>query len=156
MTFRIAPLSLAPFRPLFHLDEAALLIIGARRVIADAPDTAPCRVSLVDAVPGETLILLSHRHLDDPSSPYRAEGPIFVREAAVEAQPLPGEVPGMLGRRLLSIRAYDADWMMIDADVVEGRDLAARLEAWLAGDAVARVHVHTARRGCFMAAAERA
>ena len=62
----------------------------------------------------------------------------------------------MLARRLLSIRAYDANWMMTDADVIEGADLAARLDAWFADDAVASIHLHTARRGCFMAAAERA
>lgn len=155
MTFRIASLPLAPFRSLFILDDAALEAMGARRMIIDAPHAAPCRVSLADAEPGETLILLSHRHLDAPSSPYRAGGPIFVREAAVEARPAPGEVPDMLGRRLLSSRAYDADWMMIDADVVEGRDLAARLEQWFADARVARIHLHTARRGCFMAAAAR-
>lgn len=156
MSFRIHGLPLAPFRPLFDLDDAALLALGARRMVADAPHAAPCRVSLADATPGERLILLNHRHLDAPASPYRSEGPIFVREAAVEAAPAPGEVPDMLGRRLLSARAYDADGMMTDADVVEGRDLAGRLEAWLADPAVATVHLHTARRGCFMAEAKRA
>lgn len=62
----------------------------------------------------------------------------------------------MLGRRLLSARVYDADWMMTDADVVEGRDLAARLNAWFDDPATARIDLHTARRGCFMARAERA
>lgn len=156
MSFRIHALPLAPFRPLFDLDDGALTAIGARRMIADAPHAAPCRVSLADARPGEPLILVSHRHLDAPASPYRGEGPIFVREAAVEASPAPGEVPDMLGRRLLSARIYDADWMMTDADVVEGRDLAGRLEAWFADAVVSRIHLHTARRGCFMAAAERA
>ncbi len=156
MSFRIHGLPLAPFRPLFDLDDAALLALGARRMVADAPHAAPCRVSLADATPGERLILLNHRHLDAPASPYRSEGPIFVREAAVEAAPAPGEVPDMLGRRLLSARAYDADGMMTEADVVEGRDLAGRLEAWLADPAVATVHLHTARRGCFMAEAKRA
>jgi len=156
MSFRIHPLPLAPFRPLFDLDDAALLRLGARRMIADAPHAAPCRVSLADAEPGERLILLNHRHLDAPDSPYRSEGPIFVREAAVEAAPAPGEVPDMLGRRLLSARAYDADWMMTDADVVEGRDLAGRLDGWFADPAVVRIHLHTARRGCFMASASRA
>lgn len=156
MSFRIHGLPLAPFRPLFDLDDAALLALGARRMVADAPHAAPCRVSLADAAPGERLILLNHRHLDVPASPYRSEGPIFVREAAVEAAPAPGEIPDMLGRRLLSARAYDADGMMTDADVVEGRDLAGRLEAWLADPAVATVHLHTARRGCFMAEARRA
>ena len=156
MSFRIKALALAPFQPLFDMDDAALLRLGARRMMADAPHAAPCRVSLADAEPGERLILLNHRHLDAPASPYRSEGPIFVREAAVEAAPAVGEVPDILGRRLLSARVYDADWMMTDADVVEGRDLAGRLSDWFADAAVSTVHLHTARRGCFMAAAERA
>lgn len=156
MNFRIHALPPTPFQPLFDLDDAALQALGARRMIADAPHSAPCRVSLADAEPGEVLILLNHRHLDAPASPYRAEGPIFVRASAVEARPAPGVVPHMLGRRLLSVRAYDADWMMTDADVVEGRDLAARLDDWFADDRVARVQMHTARRGCFMAEAVRA
>ena len=82
MTFRIHPLPLVSFRPLFALDNAALEALGARRMMADAPHSAPCRVSLSDAAPGETLILLNHRHLDTPASPYRSEGPIFVREDA--------------------------------------------------------------------------
>lgn len=156
MNFRIRPLPLAPFQPLFAMDDADLLEIGARRMVADAPHAAPCRVSLADADPGERLILLNHRHLDAAASPYRSEGPIFVREAAVEAEPAAGEVPDMLARRLLSARAYDIDWMMTDADVVEGRDLAGRLQAWFADPAVSIVHLHTARRGCYMAAARRA
>ena len=43
-----------------------------------------------------------------------------------------------------------------DADVVEGRELALRLEAWFSDPAASAIHLHTARRGCFMAAAERA
>lgn len=156
MSFRIQALSPALFLPLFDLDDAALAAIGARRMIADAPHAAPCRVSLADAEPGERLLLVNHRHLDAPASPYRGEGPIFVREGVVQAVPATGEVPDMLGRRLLSARVYDADWMMTDADVVEGRDLADRLEAWFADPAVSTIHLHTARRGCFMAAASRA
>ena len=156
MSFRIQPLPLAPFQPLFDLDDEALLAMGARRMVADKPHSAPCRVSLTDAEPGEVLILLNHRHLDEPSSPYRSAGPIFVREAAVEARPAPGETPDMLTRRLLSVRAYDAQWMMTDADVVEGGDLAGRLALWFADGPVARVHIHTARRGCFLAEAARA
>jgi len=156
MTFRIHPLSLAPFQTLFALDDAALEALGARRMVADGPHSAPCRVSLSDAAPGEALILLNHRHLDTPASPYRSEGPVFVREAAAEAVLEPGEVPDMLGRRLLSVRAYDADAMMTDADVVEGADLASVLDAWLADPAVRRIQIHTARRGCFMAEARRA
>lgn len=156
MNFRIHGLPLDPFRPLFEIDEAGLAALGARRMTADAPHSAPCRVSLADAAPGERLILLNHRHLDAPSSPYRSEGPIFVRESAVEGSPPPGEVPDMLARRLLSVRLYDDDWMMLDAEVVEGADLGTWLPEWLDRPGAAVVHLHTARRGCFLAAATRA
>lgn len=156
MSVRILALPLAPFQPLFALDDPALETIGARRMIADAPHSAPCRISLADAEPGERLILLSHRHLDIPSSPYRSQAPIFVREAATEADPGPGVVPDMLSRRLLSARVYDAHGMMTDADVVEGHDLAERLDGWFRHPKAVIIHLHTARRGCFMASAGRA
>jgi hypothetical protein len=156
MTFRIQALPLVPFQPLLVLDDAALEAMGARRMTADAPNSAPCRVSLVDAEPGERLLLLNHVHLDAPSSPYRAGGPIFVREGAAVATPAAGEVPDMLARRLLSVRAYDADWMMTDAEVVDGRDLPVVLERWFEYPSTVVVQLHTARRGCFMAEARRA
>ncbi|WP_428151988.1 DUF1203 domain-containing protein [Brevundimonas sp.] len=155
MTYRIEPLPLSPFLPLFVMDAAALQAVGARRMIAEAPTSAPCRVSLTDAVPGEALILAHHDHLTDPSSPYRAGGPVFVRETAVEAAPLIDAIPDMLGRRLLSARVYDGAAMMLDADMVEGADLDARLRDWFADPAVDQVQIHTARRGCYMARAVR-
>ena len=155
MTYRILPLPLAPFQTLFALSDIELGQQGARRMIAYAPHAAPCRVSLRDAEPGERLILLNHRHLDHAASPYRGDGPIFVREAAIEAAPIEGLVPDMLRRRLLSIRVYDADWMMIDADVANGTELDARLRAAFAAPATAEIHLHTARRGCYMARAIR-
>lgn len=87
MPYRIEALPLAPFQPLFILDDAALAAIGARRMIADRPNSAPCRVSLVDAEPGETLILVHHDHVTDPTSPYRQGGPVFVREKPSRANP---------------------------------------------------------------------
>ncbi len=155
MIYRIEPLPLSPFQNLFALNDDALLATGARRMIAAAPDSAPCRVSLTDADPGEALILVNHSHLTDPSSPYRSSGPVFVREKAVEATPVAGVVPVMLARRLLSARIYDDAAMMLDADVVEGADLDARLRVWFTDAAVAQVQIHTARRGCYMARAVR-
>ena len=155
MTYRIEALPLEPFRPLFALDDAELEAIGARRMIASTPNSAPCRVSLADAEPGEALILVNHVHLDAPGSPYRAGGPVFVRETATEATPVTDAVPEVLSRRLLSVRAYDADGLMLDADVVEGADLDTRLRAWFDQPETDQVHVHTARRGCYLARAVR-
>ena len=55
----------------------------------------------------------------------------------------------------IEIRAFDTASMMLDADVVEGVDLDARLRDWLADPAVDQVQIHTARRGCYMARAVR-
>lgn len=155
MTYCITPLPLAPFRPLFALDDAALEERGARRMIAQTPNSAPCRVSLIDAAPGERLILLNHPHMAAPASPYRANGPIFVREAAVQSPPVVGALPAILVGRLLSLRAYDHDWMMTDAEVANGEAVETWLSDRLSDPATHTVHIHTARRGCYMAAAQR-
>src|SRR5690606_8980827 len=80
MAYVIRGLPAQPFQPLFGLDDAALEARGMRRYVADGPGY-PCRISLEDAAPGETLILLHWNHLD-ADSPYRSAGPIFVRESA--------------------------------------------------------------------------
>lgn len=78
-----------------------------------------------------------------------------MRETATEAAPIADAVPEVLSRRLLSVRAYDVDGIMLEADVVEGVDLDGRLRAWFDQPATAQVHVHAARRGCYLARAVR-
>lgn len=155
MTYRIEPLPLASFAPLFALSDAELAEVGARRWTATASGLAPCRVSLKDAEAGERLVLVHHAHLTDPTSPYRAAGPIFVREAAVQAAPEPDVVPEMIARRPLSIRVYDARNMMIQGEVIDGADLDAALRRWFAVPETVAVHVHFAPRGCYLARAVR-
>ena len=155
MTFQIHALPLAPFAPLFDLDDSALKAKGARRVTATATPGFPCRVSLEDAEVGEELILLNHRHLPG-NSPYTASHAIYVRKDAQVATPLPGEVPEVLANRLLSLRAFDEDDMMQSADVVEGDRLAARLDHLFADPQIREVHIHNAAPGCFAARATRA
>ena len=122
---------------------------------ADAPHSAPCRVTLEDAEPGERLLLLSWEH-QGASTPFRQSGPIFVREGAVRACEMVDHVPDAFARRTLSARAYDQDGMMIEGELVDGPDLAGLLEAWLARPEVDVVHLHYARRGCYAGLAERA
>jgi hypothetical protein len=155
MTFRITALDPAPFAPLFELSDAELAARGARRVVADASPGFPCRVSLADAEAGETLILVNHTHLDG-NTPYAGAHAIFIRADVERAHPAPGEVPLVLRRRLLSVRGYDADRMMIAAEVIEGEALAPHLETLFADPAIVFVHLHNARPGCFAAAVTRA
>jgi hypothetical protein len=147
-TFRISGLPLSQFEHLFALSDSELAALGMRRVVADEQPGFPCRVSLVDAEPGETLILLNHVH-HDVDGPYRGSGPIYVRERAKPADPAPGEVPLLVRRRLLSVRAYDAAGMLRTAEVVEGRELSALVVGMFADREVATLHVHNARPGCY-------
>jgi hypothetical protein len=155
MDFRISGLPAAPFEPLFGLSDGALAERGARRMVADAKPGFPCRITLEDAEPGETLILLSHQH-QPADSPYRASGPIFVRERARETFDRTNHVPEQLRGRLLSVRAYDGDAMIVDAEVVEGVELDGLIDRLLSDRQVAYLHVHFARRGCYACRIDRA
>lgn len=155
MTFRITALDPSAFADFFALGDAALATRGARRVVADASPGYPCRVSLEDAEIGETLILANHTHLAG-DTPYAGAHAVYIRENAIRAEPRPGDVPDVLRRRLLSVRAYDAGQMMVDADVVDGEALAPHLDALFARPEISFVHLHNARPGCFAAAVTRA
>jgi hypothetical protein len=155
MSFRIRGLDPEPFAPLFALEDEALAARGIVRVAADAPHSAPCRISLEDAEPGERLLLLSYAH-QPAATPFRQSGPIFVREGARKAYDEIDRVPDAFARRTLSARGYDRDGMMIDGELVEGQELAGLLSRWLARPEVDVVHLHYARRGCYAGLAERA
>jgi hypothetical protein len=124
---------------------------GAVRVRADKPNDYPCRRCLTDAEPGETMLLLSY----DPftgTSPYSGPGPIYVHDRDCTA--FDGdEIPDQLTRRLLSVRAYDDDHMLVDADVIEGTELDAAAQRLLRD--ASYLHVHNARPGCFAARIDR-
>ncbi|MFT3707516.1 MAG: DUF1203 domain-containing protein [Archangium sp.] len=124
-----------------------------RRIVDESPGY-PCRVTLEDARVGEEVLLLNFEHLET-DSPYRAAGPIFIRPGAPQRVCAPGEVPPALARRLLSVRGYDAKGMMVASDVVEGRELAARLDTFLADPKIAFAHLHNAKPGCFAARVDR-
>lgn len=154
MTFQIRALPVESFAAdFFHTDDA-LRARGIRRVIADDRPTYPCRVSLQDAVEGERL-LLPHLH-HDVDTPYRASGPIYVREAAAQAQPAIDEVPALLRSRLLSLRAYDARGMMVWADVLPGSELEAGIAQLFELERVEYLHLHYAKPGCYACRVDRA
>jgi hypothetical protein len=146
--FQISALHRNDFEDLFSLDDEALALRGAKRYVADKTPGFPCRVSLEDALPGERVILIPFCH-QPACSPYKATGPIFIREESATASVPPGAVPEMLRSRLLSIRGYDANHLMIEADLVEGRELESFLTRMFERGAVSYAHIHFARPGCF-------
>lgn len=155
MSYRITGLPAEAFAGLRGLDDAALAARGVRRVIADAFPGYPCRITLEDAQPGESLPLLNWTHLDG-DTPYRGNGPIFIREHAVERFDAVDAVPLQQRRRTLSVRAYDAAGFMRRGRVVEGETLATRIEQFFGDAGVAYLHVHNAGRGCYACRVDRA
>ena len=107
------------------------------------PDSSP------NIAPGEVSILLNFQHHIAPGSPYRATGPIYVREGVRETASIVNHVPAQQRTRLLSVRAYDSDGIMVDADMMEGTELEVAIQRMFARDDVAFLHAHNARRGCY-------
>jgi hypothetical protein len=58
--------------------------------------------------------------------------------------------------RLLSLRAFDADGMMIDADIAEGAAVEPLIARLFANPAVHYIHAHNAKRGCYAGRIDRA
>lgn len=155
MDYIVRGLPLEDFQPLFGLSDEALRERGVVRQVADAKPGYPCRITLQDAEPGETLLLLTWEH-QDADTPYRAGGPIFVRESASASFESRNQIPEQQRSRLLSVRAYDEAGWMHDAEVVEGTGLEPLIEKFFANPKIGYLHVHNARRGCYACRIDRA
>ena len=154
MSFQVSGLPVAQFAPLFGLSDAELAQRDIVRQTADMSPGFPCRVSLRDAEPGETLLLLNFEHLA-VASPYRSRHAIYVREYAENARVAVDEIPAVLRLRLLSLRAFDERGMLLDADVVNGHEVEPLIERMLGQTGVEYIHVHNAKPGCFAARVDR-
>ena len=154
MTFRITGLAPDPFRHLFGLDDAALASHGAIRSRVDSDSGFPDRIELRDAAPGETVLLVNHVH-QPADTPFRASHAIFVREGATTPFDAIDTVPDVLRRRMLSLRAFDAAHMMVDAALVDGREADAAIARLFGDPAIDYLHAHYATRGCYAARVDR-
>lgn len=149
MTYVIQGLDPAPFRPLFGLSDVDLAARGAVRRTADARPGYPCRVSLQDAEPGQTLLLLHHQS-HGADTPYRSAYAIFVSEAAEAPARYVDELPPVLTGRPIALRLFDRDGMLAGADLATG-DVDAAVRRAFARSEVAYIHAHNAAHGCFAA-----
>ncbi len=154
MDFHISALEPEQFAPLFDLPQPFLARHLAARRIASAKPGFVCRVSLVDAELGEQLLLIHYTH-QGAASPYRASHAIFVRKGAVRAELAIGEVPQALRARVLSLRAFDKNAMMITADLCDGDRVEKVLRTQLSNSSIAYVHIHFAKFGCYACRADR-
>ena len=153
--FRLVGLAREPFAPLFEMTDEQLAARSIRRVVADHKPGFPCRISLVDAEPGEELLLLPYCH-QPADSPYQASGPIFIRSGARQRIADPSEVPPYVSGRLISVRGYDERHFIVDAEVCEGANVDATIRRMFESTEVRYLHLHNAKRGCFSCRVERA
>jgi len=153
MAYRITGLDPAPFRRFFGLPDDVLAEHGIVRMTVSSP-TFPCRISLTDREPGETVLLLNHVS-HDVANPYRASHAIFVTESDEEQAEFVDEVPPVFRTRILSLRAFDKDGMMQDALITQPGEADAGIRKLFANAEVVSIHAHNAARGCFSAKVER-
>lgn len=155
MSFRITGLEPETFQPLFGLSDADLGARGVKRYAVDSKPGFPDRVELRDAEPGESVLLLNYVH-QPANSPYRASHAIFVVEGAKQRYDRIDEIPAVMRTRILSLRAFDEQGMIMDADVTDGARAEGLVERLLGNRKVAYIQAHYAKYGCYAARIERA
>ncbi|NML71450.1 DUF1203 domain-containing protein [Chryseobacterium sp. RP-3-3] len=146
--FKFEALNYLDFEYLNNLSETELSENNVKKMRVDKFPGFPCRSTLEDAKIGEMIFLLNY-DFHNVNSPYRANGPIFVRANQLTKTYENNEIPIMFNHRLISIRGYSKDAMMIFADVSEGEFLKKKLSQILENPKIEYIHLHNAKPGCF-------
>lgn len=156
MGFVIKGLPVEEFAGLFGLSDDELSARGVLRKRADATPGFPCRITLEDAEPGEALLLLNYES-HKAATPYRSAYAIFVRENAQIPGAFINEIPPVMERRPIALRIFNAEGMLIGADLgCNGAETKAKIEAIFADPEASYIHAHNAMHGCFAAEIRRA
>ncbi|MGU3307508.1 DUF1203 domain-containing protein [Pseudomonas sp. M5A4_2d] len=155
MVFRITGLSPEPFQSLFGLPDQELSSLGIKRYIVDSNPGFPDRIEMKDAELGQSVLLLNHVS-QAAKTPYHTSHAIFIREWATQAYDAVDQIPESMRIRLLSLRAFTDDGMMLDADVADGIAIEPVITRMFANPEVSYIHVHNAKQGCYSGRIDRA
>lgn len=153
--FQFAGLDKKYFDSFMDLNDEELALHQAKWMIVDEEPGYPCRVSLKDAKIGGMVLFMPYWH-HDVKSAYRAMGTVLVRKNAKTTKFEVNNVPKMLLHRLLSLKAYDANNMMVDHDIGMGPELEYKLKDQFHNPKVEYIHLHYASPGCFCSVVNRA
>lgn len=154
MSFVISGLAIDQFKPLFGQSDDVLKAKGILRKTADTKSGFPCRITLEDATPGETLLLLNYEH-HQTASPYRSSYAIYVNENAEQTRTLHDVLPGALKGRPIALRQFNRDGTLVGASLDTTGNPSAAINNALDDPQTAYIHLHNAMHGCFAAAAYR-
>lgn len=142
MGYRVIGLSPEPFRHFFGMPDAELAVQGIKRYVVDKQPGFPDRIEMRDCTPGETVLLFNHV-CQTADTPYRASHAI-------------DRIPDVMRNRLLLVRGFSKEGMMLDADVVEGQKLEPLIQRFFDNNQIDYMHVHNAKRGCYSGSIDRA
>jgi hypothetical protein len=116
-------------------------------VTVDSPGSSPCRHCLRWAQPGERVILFPYAAIP-PGHPYSETGPIFVHAADCQRYSATNEYPAEF-RNGRVFRAYDSNYIIIDAQVVDSSEPEFVIERLFENPATTFVDVRSVTHGCF-------
>ena len=123
-------------------------------ITVDSAESSPCRHCLRWAQPGERVILFPYASI--PSGhPYSETGPIFVHANECQRYSATNEYPADF-RKGRVLRAYDSNYNIIDAQVVNGSEPEVVIESLFQNPDTEFVDARSITRGCFTFRVERA
>lgn len=154
MKYQVSGLKSDPFIHLYGQSDTYLKQHGVIRVKVDKDLGYPDRISLCDIPAGNNALLLNHIY-QAAKTPYFGCHAIFVWEGHTGQGLYINELPQVMTSRLLSLRAFDEDHLLVRADVCEGSDAERIIYAFFNDPAVSYIQVHHAKRGCYSCHIER-
>jgi Protein of unknown function (DUF1203) len=123
-------------------------------ITVDSPGSSPCRHCLRWAQPGERVILFPYAAIPH-GHPYSETGPIFVHANECQRYSATNEYPADF-RNGRVFRAYDSNYNIIDAQVVDGREPELVIQEFFENSEIAFVDVRSVTHGCFTFRIQRA
>jgi hypothetical protein len=150
--FRIIPLP-------SEIAEAARRAVNAgaldhRLITVDTPGSSPCRHCLHWAQPGERVLLFPYTTIPS-GQPYSETGPIFVHANGCQRYSDTHQYPADF-RTGRVFRAYDSNYNIIDARVVNGSEPEVMIHSLFQNSETAFVDVRSMTHGCFTFRVQRA
>ena len=123
-------------------------------ITVDSPESAPCRHCLRWAEPGERVVLFPYTAIPS-GQPYSETGPIFVHADKCQRYSATNEYPADF-RNGRVFRAYDSNYNIIDAQVVDGSEPEVVMENLFENPETVFVDARSMTRGCFTFRIQRA
>lgn len=148
MNYTITGLSAKPYTHLYGLSDNELEAHGVKRCVADESPGYPDRIEMRDAKVGETLLLLNHVSVDK-DTPFKASHAIFILEGAENTYREKNRVPPVMYNRMISLRAFDKNGMMVEAELAQGDGIEPAVKRLLEREEVSHIDAHNALRGCY-------